>query len=284
MKFIHLTDTHLVGAGETLYGLDPEDRLARAIRSIDRDHGDAEFAILTGDIADKGDPAAYARLRTLLDGLAIPWHLAAGNHEDREAMHAAFPETPRIEGGFFQYGFDSSAGRMIVLDTLVDGSPAGHLCDTRLDWLTGALDAAATAPVFLFMHHPPVAIGVPALDALALDNPDALAARLSGHSDIRHLFFGHVHRPVHGVWQGIPFSALPSTNHQTAFPGATAPASGILDSHEAPAYGVVRIDPNGDIVINQQAFLDDSPRFFISGPDAVAESVNLPDLPVSSNY
>lgn len=66
------------------------------------------------------------------------------------------------------------------------------------------------------MHHPPFDIGIPSLDRIKLDGTEAFAAVLCESADIRHLFLGHVHRPVSGSWRGIPFSALPGTNHQIA--------------------------------------------------------------------
>ncbi|MDB4170329.1 hypothetical protein N9747_10080 [Planktomarina sp.] len=60
MKFIHLTDTHVIGDG-LLYGQDPAARLGAAVASINAEHGDAGFVVLTGDMTHWGDAAAYAR-------------------------------------------------------------------------------------------------------------------------------------------------------------------------------------------------------------------------------
>ena len=40
MKFIHLTDTHVIGDG-LLYGQDPAARLRAAVASINAEHSDA---------------------------------------------------------------------------------------------------------------------------------------------------------------------------------------------------------------------------------------------------
>lgn len=276
MKFIHLTDPHIVPEGQTLYGLDPATRLAAAIADINAHHSDAALAVLTGDLTDKGDAASYARFRHILSDLAIPSLLLAGNHDDREMLCTAFPEVPATPTGYVQYVRTTGIGRFVAIDTVDAGASAGHLCADRLDWLRAALDDANDEPVFLFMHHPPLAIGIPDLDDCGLRNGQDLGAVLRGRKNIRHLFFGHVHRPVHGVWQGIPFSALPSTNHQSAL--ALDRLGGILDNHEPPAYSVVLAEANGDVVVHGCGFLDESPRFFIGGPDAVAESVPFADL------
>jgi hypothetical protein len=49
-----------------------------------------------------------------------------------------------------------------------------------------------------------------------------------------------VHRPVSGSWQGIPFSALPGTNHQIAADFETV--SPIPYEHSPSAYGIVHVD------------------------------------------
>ncbi|WP_373636848.1 metallophosphoesterase [Yoonia sp. BS5-3] len=93
MKFIHLTDTHVIGEG-TLYGEDPVIRLRAAVESINREHSDAEFVVLTGDMTHWGDAAAYARFSREIRDINMPIHFMVGNHDDTAAFGAAFPEVP----------------------------------------------------------------------------------------------------------------------------------------------------------------------------------------------
>ena len=65
------------------------------------------------------------------------------------------------------------------------------------------------------MHHPPFNIGIPYLDRISLREDAQRIQQIVGNfSNIKHLFFGHVHRPVSGSWHGIPFTTLRGTNHQ----------------------------------------------------------------------
>ena len=75
-KFVHITDTHFVPPGNLLYGLNPIDRLALCVADINRNHSDAAFAILTGDLAHKGEPEAYAAGENYLpEGITKPgWY------------------------------------------------------------------------------------------------------------------------------------------------------------------------------------------------------------------
>ena len=67
LKLLQITDCHLVPPGGTLFGSDPNARLAAAFADINRNHPDAALCVLTGDIAHDGDRPSYAVLRDLLD-------------------------------------------------------------------------------------------------------------------------------------------------------------------------------------------------------------------------
>ncbi|MFM1989938.1 MAG: 3,5-cyclic adenosine monophosphate phosphodiesterase CpdA [Pseudomonadota bacterium] len=261
-KFIHLTDTHQIPPGQTLYGLDPAERLRAAVASIASEHGDAAFVVVTGDLAHRGEPEAYAVLRDTLASLPMPVHLVLGNHDDRSAFRDVFPDTPVDAEGFVQYAFDAGPLRMICVDTNEPGVHWGVLCERRAAWLAEALAGAARdgRPVHLFMHHPPFRVGLDAMDRISLRDTGPLEAAIGPHRDrIRHLYFGHVHRPIAGSWSGIPFSTVRSPCHQVALV-LDRPTDRIPGSHEPPQYGVVLAERDGTVV-HVHDFADASPRF-----------------------
>lgn len=274
MKVIHLTDPHLVPPGRRLYGLDPNERLAAAISDIAANHADAALTLVTGDLAHHGESAAYAALREALDRLPMPWHLLIGNHDDRPAFTAAFPEVALDDHGFVQSVVTTSACSFVLLDTHEPGTDGGVLCERRLAWLDRVL-AEAENGVVLAMHHPPLALGLAPMDAIGLEPSTELAAVLARHGNVRHILFGHVHRPVHGAWNGIPFSTHRGLNHQVALHGEVAPG-GVLGSHEPPAYGIVLIEP-ASITVHVHDFLDASPRFdlFDQGAEGAQDPLGL---------
>jgi 3',5'-cyclic AMP phosphodiesterase CpdA len=147
---------------------------------------------------------------------------------------------------------------MLVLDTVEPGSHGGSFCPRRCAWLGDQLAAAGDKAVYLFMHHPPFPIGLPSLDRMRLDDPGPFVAAIETHANItniRHIFFGHVHRPLSGSWRGIAFSALPSTAHQVALDFQTV--SPVPKTREPPAYGVILLGPEQTLV-HVNAFLDES--------------------------
>jgi 3',5'-cyclic AMP phosphodiesterase CpdA len=257
VKLIHLTDTHLVAPPKKLFALDPRARLAPAVADINRRHADAEMVVVTGDLAHWGEPGAYAALKAILDELVVPCRLVLGNHDDRAAFLKVFPDSPRDEAGFVQWAEETPEGLFVFLDTLIPGTDGGALCEERLAWLERTLEGAEGRPVFLCLHHAPLDLGIKGMDAIRLHNPEALLARLQAHGQVRHIFFGHIHRAISGSWHGIPFSTLPGTNHQVMLNFHREDVPG---SHEPPAYGVVLIERDS-VVMHVHNYLDASLRF-----------------------
>src|SRR2546430_913598 len=134
MRFVVLTDTHFVPRGAKLFALDPAARLSAAVQMINRDHPDIDFVIVTGDLAHRGEQAAYVALRDVLAGFRAPVILLMGNHDDRAAFRAVFREADDDGNGFVQLARAFQGATVIALDTLDEDrtSHAGLLCEKRL--------------------------------------------------------------------------------------------------------------------------------------------------------
>jgi Icc protein len=255
LKIIHITDFHLVAPGEPLWGLDPHDRAGRCLDDIARWHGDADFCVISGDLTNHGDARAYAWIAERLNNFPLKTYLMVGNHDAREGFRAAFPENGRDENGFVQYAHNTAQGVFLFLDTLKGPASEGEYCAARRGWLADQLKRAANDPVWIFMHHPPFDIGLPYMDRIKLEEPEAFAEVLMTHDNIRHIFFGHVHRAAFVQWRGIPCTCLPGTNHQIPL---TQESVGTPYSVEPPMYGVVLIEDDKTIV-HFEACLDRGP-------------------------
>jgi len=258
-KWIHLTDTHLI-AGSELFGLDPRARLQMAVDSINKNFADADLCMISGDLTHLGEIDAFKDVKKVLSGLKMPWHPLLGNHDDRDHFAEVFEDCLSPENGFLNFTLATPKGRIIALDTLQAGTAAGVLCETRLKWLDNQLKQAADSfdPVYIFMHHAPVNVGVEALDRIKLENPDAFAGVLSGYNHIRHIFFGHLHRPCHGSWRGIPFSTVYGTSHQTAL--KLDKDTPLYTSLEDAAYAVVLVTDE-DVIVHNHAFMQEDRAF-----------------------
>lgn len=265
MKFIHLTDSHVIGGGRLLYGTDPARRLRLAVDSINAEHPDAAFVVHTGDITEWGNPDDFEAFAAEIRRLEVPIHLVLGNHDDAEAFAAEFPTVSCNEDGFVQSAFDTDVGRFILLDSTRPGSDAGAFCEDRCAWLRSELESTQ-GPVLLFMHHPPFKVGIHAMDNIMLQDAEAFYAVIKPHkSRIRHLFFGHLHRAVFGNWRGISYSCMRGLNHQVAL-DLTGRSEWVQGSLEGPAYGVVLLDEDS-VTVHMHEFADSSPRFALDVPD-----------------
>jgi 3',5'-cyclic AMP phosphodiesterase CpdA len=272
LKFIHLTDTHLVGRGEALYGTDPAWRLRACVADILDAHGDAAFCLVTGDLADRGGRAVYELMLEILAPLPMPVHLLVGNHDSRADLRAVFPDAFDDGNGFVQGRIETAVGDFLMLDTLEPMRHHGVFCAQRAAWLAGALAKGGERPAYLCQHHPPFPVGIAGDDRLAILERGPFERAIAPHRHrIRHMFFGHIHRPISGSWRGLPFSTLFGTNHQTALELApylsieralAEPDDTVWGSPEAPHYGVVLIDAEM-VVVHQRSFLAGPARFVL---------------------
>ncbi|TVQ37078.1 MAG: phosphodiesterase [Geminicoccaceae bacterium] len=278
MFLVHLTDPHLVAPPRRLFGLDPFEGLDAALAHLCRHYADADLLLVTGDLTDLGEKAAYAALRRRLEALPMPVVLLLGNHDDRAAFRAVFEGAPVDEAGFVQQAVDHANGvSLVALDTHVPGAAHGELCAARLAWLDRALAARAARDVVIAMHHPPVGCGIPGMDAIGLADAERFWAVVRRHGNVRHVFTGHIHRTFFGRREAVSISALPGTSHQVHLQFATADV--VLGSLEPGSYAVARLAP-GQIDLHHVAFQDQSPRFvFDDASNAAAEPAALPPVP-----
>ena len=105
------------------------------------------------------------------------------------------------------------------------------------------------------MHHPPFDIGLPYMDRIKLDEAVTFGKLIANYKNIRHIFFGHVHRAVFLKWQGITCSACPGINHQVPLVSGSVSTN---YSIEPPMYAVIEL-LDGDVRVNLDAYQDRQP-------------------------
>lgn len=252
LRLVWMSDPHFVSEGDVL-GHDPRSRLSAAIDHINANHADARFCIISGDMVNRGTQTDYEALRDQLDDLEIPVLPMVGNHDDWPLFRSALPLPPTCMADFVQYSVQTSDGLILCLDTQKLGSDAGQLCDQRLEWLQDALASAMDSPVFIFMHHPPLSLGLPMQDTDRLENGDAFLDLVTKHECVKYLFIGHVHRPISGTVRGVPFSTMRSITYQAPAPRPAWNWDTFRPSDEAPSLGVVTIE-DGNVTLQYEQF------------------------------
>jgi Icc protein len=198
--------------------------LAAAVRSVLDVRPLPDAVRVSGDLAEHGTAAEYERVRELLAPLPMPVHALPGNHDDRETLRAYFGGTVTAEVGGL---------RLIACDTTQPGRDDGSL---DVEWLAARL-AESDAPTIVAMHHPPVPIGIPALDRIGLPEADraALAGLLARSPHVCRVIAGHVHRTVFAVLGGCGVVACPSTHRQARL---AIGAAELVMVDEPPAFAV----------------------------------------------
>jgi 3',5'-cyclic-AMP phosphodiesterase len=223
-RILHLSDTHVTGSGFDEDGVDAAAALDRMLHDV-RHLTDIDLIVVSGDIADDGSEAGCQAVLDRVGRFAaergVPHVYTTGNHDDRTAFAAVLgsghlgPEGADV--GRLATAVDGEraavshlAGlRVITLDSLIPGSVEGTISEAQLGWLRAELAEPALAGSIVVFHHPPVFWDrSPWMPSIALQNPEALGAVLTG-TDVRLVLCGHLHLQLSGLLSGVPVSVTP---------------------------------------------------------------------------
>lgn len=240
MLFAQISDPHVTLPGESPgAGVDSFDNLLRAIAAINGLDPLPQALVVSGDLVERGTPEEYVRLATALAAVRMPWWLMPGNHDDRDALGSTFPSCASARGPWgIQSVVDLPPLRLLLLDSLVPGTPAGELSAASLVWLEEHLAHSPTVPTIVFVHHPPAITGLAQFDGSGLRNGDALAAVIARHPQVVRVASGHIHRALSCGWAGTTLTVCPSTAHQ--FELDLRERGRITPVADAPAYQLHR--------------------------------------------
>ncbi|WP_183095256.1 metallophosphoesterase [Nocardioides stalactiti] len=231
----HLSDVHLLAHDARQYGVvEPEAGLLLTLERLRRLDPVPQALVFTGDLADKAEPEAYARLRELVEpfaadlGAAVVWVI--GNHDERAPYARGLFDSD--DDGPQDRVHDLGGLRVVALDTSVPGYHHGELSDDQLDWLSDLLAVPAEHGTILAMHHPPIPLPTIEVGAiLELLEQDRLAEVVRG-SDVRQLLGGHFHYTSHSTFAGIPVSVASASCYTTDPAPLDRVISGV-DGHQA---------------------------------------------------
>ncbi|MFZ2965117.1 MAG: phosphodiesterase [Rhodoglobus sp.] len=285
---LHLSDTHLLGRHRRLYDtVDAAEHLQQLLEELEASEGRPEAIVITGDLADRGEPEAYEQLRAMVEPLAarlgakIIWVM--GNHDNRAAFRSAllseFPSMKPIDRVHELGGL-----RVITLDSTVPGHHHGEISGAQLDWLAEELSTPAPHGTILAMHHPPLPSVLDLAVSVELRDQSGLAEVLFG-SDVRSIIAGHLHYSSTGTFAGIPVSVASATCYTQDL---NAPVGGTRGRDGARAFNLVHVYPttvlHSVVPVGQYAALDwvdaaETRRRLEQSGVRIPERVNLPVAP-----
>lgn len=240
---LHLSDTHFVAEGNLYDAVDSERHLREVFAQIESSGGSPEAIVFTGDLADKGNPAAYEKLVAIVEpaaarlGARVIWVM--GNHDDRAAFRqnllGQLPSDAPVDRVHWINGL-----RIIALDSTVPGHHHGEISSAQLDWLAEELASPAPHGTVLAMHHPPVPSVLDLAVLVELRDQSELAEVLEG-SDVRSIIAGHLHYSSTATFAGIPVSVASATCYTQDL---SVPTGGTRGRDGARAYNLVHVFEN----------------------------------------
>ncbi|GAA2500362.1 metallophosphoesterase [Terrabacter carboxydivorans] len=202
----HLSDPHLIAGGGLLGGhIDTEAQLRAALSRVEGSGERFDALVISGDLADTGDPEAYALLREIVEPvterLGCALVLTGGNHDERRplarALHGVDTDEPQdtvtVVNGL----------RIIAIDSAVPGYHHGGFSDDQFAWLARELADPADHGTVLVIHHAPITYRSPVMQLLDFDDVDRLRGVIDG-SDVRAVLSGHLHVTSFGTLGGVP--------------------------------------------------------------------------------
>ena len=211
IRVLQLTDFHLrAQSGGTLLGVDTEHSFAGILSAALNGRHQPAIALLTGDLVQDAEPAAYRRLKSLLSPLPCPAYCLPGNHDD-PALIADILAGGRIH---CQPRILLNNWQIVCLDSTIPHSPRGRLADAQLDLLDKLLGERPEHFALIALHHHPLPCGSAWMDTMVLENSNAFFGVLSRHPQVRGVVFGHVHQAMDTVYQGLRILGAPSTCFQ----------------------------------------------------------------------
>lgn len=205
---VHISDTHLLGSQKLFGAIDSEAYLAQLLQRLVDSGLSIDALVFTGDLADRGEPDAYQRLRDSIEPMAsvlgadVVWVM--GNHDDREPFSQILlgekPSTHTQDRVHYLGGL-----RIVVLDSTVPGFHHGELSVEQLEWLATELSTSAPQGTLLALHHPPIPTPIALMGVIELEDQAALAQVITG-TDVRGVLAGHLHYTTFSTFAGVPIS------------------------------------------------------------------------------
>ena len=212
LRLVQLSDLHLYKDKDGLLAGVPTWSTFRAVlEQVRSRHGDFDYLILTGDLAQDEALETYLMLREALGDWLDRCRIIPGNHDDRDNLRKAFPELFPNSETALTFELLDGGWCIVGLDSHVPGETTGRVGGEQIDWLKSRLSGGEDLPVLMFIHHPPVPINVAWLDDLGLNESTGLIELIENSPQMKMVCAGHVHQEFSGQIGAAAMCTTPST-------------------------------------------------------------------------
>lgn len=216
MRIAHISDLHIIATPDAP-GILRNDTVARA-HALMADLSafpELDLVVITGDNVNDARPEEYAVLAHVLKGLAVPYLLLPGNHDDRAQLRSLVSDRPYAHSSLLYHVWQHSNTRVVVLDTLAEGEIGGRLSSEQLGWLADVLGQPFDGHTLIALHHPPCKPSMGLLDHnILVEGNDDLRDLLDRQPAPITLLCGHMHRTFVAAFGQSIVSAATSTAFQ----------------------------------------------------------------------
>ena len=214
-RIVQITDCHLFSDRSTeLKGISTWPRLHAVVSAIQNEHSDLDCLVVTGDTAHDEDIVTCEAFREALGDLTGRLRILPGNHDDRAALESVFPECCVMHSGRLPFQHSLGDWQLIGLDSQITGEVSGRLGEEQLGWLRDRLASTEPIDTLLFVHHPPVTMRSPWLDAVGLEDASELLAVLGAAPQVKLVCCGHVHQESATSIDGLTVLTTPAVGPQ----------------------------------------------------------------------
>ncbi len=207
LRLLQISDTHCYADDDAWLEwselpVQPNRALQNLLAALRQQASDYDALVISGDLVQEETAESYQRIRTLLQGFPLPVYTLPGNHDIPALMRSELTRPTGSQHINLQPALQIKGWLCLFLDTSLPLHPEGHLSATQLDDLEQRLRALpANGHAFIFMHHPPVAVGMPVMDKLGLQQADAFWAVVERFPQVKGIAFGHIHQEFTSHYQ-----------------------------------------------------------------------------------
>lgn len=214
-RIVQITDCHLFAdPALELCTVATWPRFLAVLKAIGHQVPDCDCLVVTGDTAHDEEAATYYAVRQALGDWAERVQIIPGNHDHRAALRSMFPQAGSQGGDRVTFQVRWADWQMIGLDSQLPGETPGRLGDAQLAWLRKQLATAPNINTLLFLHHPPISVNSPWLDAIGLQDAADFEQLLREHPQVRLICCGHVHQELAGSLAGATVLTTPAVGPQ----------------------------------------------------------------------
>ncbi|MEJ2310149.1 MAG: phosphodiesterase [Gammaproteobacteria bacterium] len=210
-RLLQITDLHIRSTPMSelmATDIDTDATLQAVLDEIHANEPAGSIVVATGDLVQDPHESAYQRLKQRLNGSLNRYFLLPGNHDDPVLARKTLNRDNSWCVG--QHALDDWL--MLFLDTSWEPErPQGMLSKAELSRLERTLAVSGQRHVMLFLHHPPVPIGSPWMDAIGLANAHELFAITDRYPQVKGMVFGHIHQQFEASRRNVRMIGSPST-------------------------------------------------------------------------